>query len=112
MNLKQYGIIVDCKQCVYDSSHGQDVFEITVPVIDSHTGISRPASLRCTISPERHTVELQEWHDIDHQPVQSADKLQQRISDAFNVVASRQVCGNCNICPPEVIHFVKKNSNS
>lgn len=112
MNLKQYGIIVDCEQCVYDSSDGQGVFDITVPVIDSDTGISRPASLRCTVSPERHTIELQKWHDSNHQSVQPGDKLQQRVSDAFNVVANRQICGNCNICPSEVIRCVEKSAKS
>lgn len=111
MNLKQYGIIVDCEHCVYDCSDGQGVFDITVPVIDSENGISGPASLRCTVSPERHTVELREWHFINHQSVQSADKLQQRVTAAFNLVANRQVCGNRNICPSEVIRFVEKNSN-
>lgn len=112
MNLKQYDIIVDCKHCVYSSSDGRGVFDITVPIIDSDTGISGPARLRCIVSPERHTIELQEWHDINHQPVQSVDKLQQRVSAAFNVVANRQVCGNRNICPSEVIRFVEKNSIS
>jgi hypothetical protein len=107
MNLKQYDIIVDCKHCVYSSSDGRGVFDITVPIIDSDTGISGPARLRCIVSPERHTIELQEW-----QPVQSVDKLQQRVSAAFNVVADRQVCGNRNICPSEVIRFVEKNSIS
>ena len=111
MNLKQYGIIVDCEHCVYDSSDDQGVLRITVPIIDSDTGISSPASLRCTVSPERHSVEFWEWHDINHQSVQPVDKLQQRVSAAFNVVANRQVCGNRNICPPEVIRFVEKNSN-
>lgn len=112
MILKQYGIIVDCAQCVYDSSDGQGAFDIIVPIIDIDTGISCAASLRCTVSPERHTVELQEWHDNNHQPAQSGDKLEQRVADAFNVVADRKVCGNCNICPSEVIRLVEKNSNS
>jgi len=112
MNLKKHGIIVDCEHCKYNSSDDRGVFDITVPIIDSETGISSPAKLRCMVSPERHTVELQEWHEINRQPSRSIERLQQRISAVLNFIANRQVCGNRHICPSEVIQIAEKSSNS
>ena len=108
MSLKKHGITVDCKRCIYTSSDNRGAFDITVPIIDSETGISGPAKLRCSVSPEGHSVELLEWHDFNHY----LTHLQQRVSATLSFVAERQICGNCNICPSEVIDIVEENSIS
>jgi hypothetical protein len=112
MGLKKHGITVDCEHCKYTSSDDRGAFDITVPVIDSQTGVSGPARLRCIVSAKQHRVELLEWDDFNHQPTESIASLQQRVSATLGFVADRQVCGNLNICPAEVIRIVEKNSNS
>lgn len=109
MSLKKNGITVDCKYCIYISSDDRGAFDITVPIMDSETGISGPAKLRCNVSPKGHAVELLEWRDFNHHPTQPTESLQQRVSATLTFVAERQVCGNRNICPSEVIHIVEEN---
>lgn len=112
MGLKKHGIIVDCEHCQYTSSDDRGAFDITVPIIDSETGVSGPAKLHCTVSAKQHRVELLEWDEFDHHPAEPAEGLQQRVSATLSFVADRQVCGNRNICPAEVIRIVEKNSCS
>ena len=112
MKLKKHGIIVECEHCLCISSDDRGAFDVTVPIIDSETGISGPARLRCTVSPERHAVELLEWQDVNRHPTPSTENLQQRVSAALTFVADHQVCGNRKICPSEVILIVEKNSIS
>ena len=107
MRLNKHGITVDCKNCVCTSSNNRGAFEVTVPIIDSETGISSPAKLHCFVSTEQHAVELLEWQDINHDPAPSTDNLQQRISAALTFVADHQVCGNRKICPSDVIRIVE-----
>jgi hypothetical protein len=112
MSLKKNGVIVDCEHCTYTSSYDRGAFDITVPITDSETGISGPARLRCIVSPKRHAVELLEWHDFNRHPAQSIENLQQRVKATLYFVADRQVCGNRNICPSEVIQIVEEISIS
>lgn len=112
MSLKKHGITVDCKHCIYTSSDNRGAFNITVPIIDSETGISGPAELRCSVSSKGHAVELLEWHGVNRHLTQSIESLQQRVTATLNFVAERQVCGNLNICPSEVIQIVEENSIS
>jgi len=112
MGLKKHGITVDCEHCKYTSSDDRGGFDITVPIIDSETGVSGPARLRCIVSAKQHAVELLEWDDLDHHPDEPVKSLQQRVSATLNFVAERRVCGNRNICPSEVIRIVEKKSNS
>jgi len=112
MRLNKLGIVVDCKQCTYTSSDDRGAFDVTVPIIDSETGISGPAKLHCTISTEQHAVELLEWQGVNLDPAPSSENLQQRISAALAFVADHQVCGNRKICPSEVIELVEENSIS
>jgi hypothetical protein len=112
MGLKKHGITVECAHCKYTSSDDRGAFDITVPIIDSETGVSGPAKLRCIVSAKRHAVELLEWSDFNHHPTESIESLQQRVSATLGFVADRQVCGNRNICPAEVIRIVEKNSSS
>ncbi len=112
MGLKKHGIIVDCEHCKYTSSDDRGAFDITVPIIDSETGVSGPAKLHCIVSAKRHEVELLEWRDFDHHSAEPAEGLQQRLSATLNFVADRQVCGKRNICPAEVIQIVEKNNRS
>ncbi len=108
MGLKKHGITVECAHCQYTSSDDRGAFYITVPIIDSETGVSGPAKLRCIVSAKRHAVELLEWSDFSHHPTESVDSLQQRVLATLGFVADRQVCGNRNICPAEVIRIVEK----
>jgi hypothetical protein len=112
MGIKKHGIIVDCKHCEYTSSDDPGAFDITVPIIDSETGVSGPARLHCSVSAKRHVVELLEWHDFNHHPTESVESLRQRVSATLGFVADRQVCGNRKICPSEVVQIVEKNSSS
>ena len=106
MSLKKHGVIVDCKHCKYASTNGYGGFDITVPVSDGETGITGTAKLRCTVSNERHQVEMTDWQDVNCQPIQPSDNLQQRISETLTFVADHRICGNRNICPSEVIRIV------
>ena len=112
MSVKKHGITVDCKHCIYTSSDNRGAFDITVPIIDSETGISSPAKLRCCVSPRGHAVELLDWHGFNRHLTQSIKNLQQRISATLTFIAERKVCGNRNICPSEVIQIVEENSTS
>jgi hypothetical protein len=109
--LKKHGITVDCERCKYTSSDDRGGFDITVPIIDSETGVCGPAKLHCNVSAKQHAVELREWDDFKHQPTEAIESLKQRVSDALGFVADRQVCGNLKICPAEVIRIVEKNSH-
>ena len=108
--LKKNGVTVDCKQCVFDASAGRGVFEITVPIIDSETGNSGPARIRCRTGSGHHTVDLLEWRELDQQNTQSAAGLQQRVSAVLDFLAERRICGNRNICPSQVVEIVDESS--
>ncbi len=110
MKIKRKDITVDCEHCVYSSSDNRGNFEITVPIIDSETGISGPANLRCGVSAKGHTVELLEWRGFNGHQSQSLEDLVQRVSATLDFVAERRICGNRNICPSEVIQVVEENS--
>lgn len=110
MRIKKNGVTVDCEHCVYNSSDNRGAFDITVPIIDSETGISAPARLRCGVSAKGHVIELLEWHEFNRHLTQSLESLQQRVLATLTFVAERQVCGNRNICPSEVIQMVEENS--
>jgi len=112
MRLNKLGIIVDCKQCICTSSVDRGAFDVTVPIIDSESGISGPAKLHCTVSKEQHAVELLEWQDVNLDPVSSTENLQQRVSAALAFVADHQVCGSRKICPSEVIEIVEESNIS
>jgi len=112
MGLKKNGITVDCEHCKYTSSDDRGAFDIIVPIIDSESGVSGPAKLHCVVSAKQHAVELLEWDDFKHPPTESIENLQQRVSATLGFVADRQVCGNLNICPAEVIRIVEKSTSS
>ena len=109
MRLKKHGITIDCEHCVYCSSDREGTFEITVPIIDSETGISDPANLRCTVSPNRHTIELLEWSSLHLRPTRFIEGHQQRVLATLTFLAEHKVCGNLNICPSKVIQIVEEN---
>jgi hypothetical protein len=111
MSLKKHGVILDCEQCTCTSSDDHGGFDVTVPISDSDTDTAGPARLCCIVSPERHTVELKEWQDADYHPVQLSENLQKRVSALLTSIADKRVCGNRNICPPEVVRIVKGNSD-
>ena len=112
MSLKKHGIVVACEDCNYTSSNSRGSFDISVPMIDSETGISGPARLRCVVSTQSHAVELLEWRDTDVRCNQSTGDIQQRVTAALSFVAERKVCGKRKICPSEVIRIVEANEKS
>ena len=112
MRINKDGITVDCEHCVYNSSDDRAAFDITVPIIDSETGISGPAKLHCLVTPDRHTVELLEWNRVDPDPIQSKERLQERVSAILTFVADRKICGNRRMCPSKVIQIVEENSTT
>ena len=105
--MKKDGIILDCKHCLYTSSHARGSFDVAVPIIDSESGISGSASLRCRVSDEGHTVDLLEWRGFDQHDGRSGETLQKRVNSMLDFVAERRICGNCSICPPEIIRIVE-----
>ena len=65
LSLKKHGVIVDCKHCKYASSNGYDDFDVIVPVSDSEAVIAGTAKLHCTVTNERHQVEMTEWQNAN-----------------------------------------------
>ena len=106
MSLKKHGVIIDCKHCKCASTNGYGGFDIIVPISDGETGIVGTAKLHCTVTSERHQVEMTEWQDANRHPIQPSDNLQQRVSATLTFLADHRVCGNHNICPSEVIRIV------
>lgn len=110
--MKKNGITVDCKHCTYASSDNRGAFDITVPIIDSETGIASPAKLRCCVSSRGHSVELLEWNGFNRLLTQSKGNLQRRVSATLTFFSARKICGNRNICPSEVVQIVEENNTS
>jgi len=110
MSLKKNGLVIECESCRCISEIGDHAFEISVPMMDSHSDLAGVARLQCKISPESHTVLFKDWLDADAQDVPLSAELEQRLSGALNFVAEHKVCGNLKICPTEVNRIVKKIS--
>ena len=108
MSLKKQGIIVDCEHCIYNTNDGRSCFDITVPISDIETGTSGQAALRCTVTAERHNIQLIKWQDTDDHLIEATENLKHRISSALNYVSDHRICGNRNICPSEVIRIVEE----
>ena len=101
--------MVDCKHCKYLTDDG-DSFDVSVPINDKESGISGNATLHCTVSDTGHSVELLHWFDDDEQPIQPSENLSQRVESTLCQVADKKLCGNCHICPPQVVDIVKQNT--
>ena len=109
MSLKRHGVGIDCGRCRCASSDGCGGFDVVVPVSDSEADVAGTATLHCSVSPERHQVELGEWHDADLRPVRPSAETEQRILAALGHVAEHRVCGNRKICPAEVVRIVDEH---
>ena len=109
MILKKLGVVVDCGRCEYASSNIRGSFEVTVPLSDSATGTEGTAQLLCSISSERHEVELKEWSDSETRPVSPSSEIKQRLFAALSHVANHRICVNRKICPSEVVQIVEKH---
>ena len=107
MNSKSQGIIVDCKNCKYISGNENSCFYVAVPIKDKETGITGSAELHCTISDDHHTIELKTWQDARHHSIQVSENLSNRLAARLSSFADQRICGNCNICPSEVIRIVE-----
>jgi len=110
MNSKSHGIVIDCKHCKYISGNENGGFDVSVPIKDKDTGIAGSAELHCTISKHHHVVELNQWHDADHHSIQASENLLNRLTATLVSFADQRICGNCNICPSEVIQIVEKQN--
>ncbi len=110
MRLKKYGVVVECERCKCVSDDRQGCFEVTVPLSDIETDIEGVARLRCSVSPEHHKVELEEWIDASGRPLRPSKKMGIRVLSALSFVEERRVCGNQAICPSEVVRIVEKHS--
>lgn len=110
MNAKSHGIIIECKNCKYISDNNNGGFDVAVPIKDKETGISGSAKLHCTISHRRHSVELKDWQDADHQSIYPSENLSNRVTATLESFADQRICGNCNICPSEVIQLVEEKT--
>ena len=108
MSIKKHGVIVDCEHCMYQKQDGRGCFDITVPISDIATGTSGQATLHCTLSAERHNVELTQWQDAYNRLIQITESIQNRVASALGFVADRRICGNRNLCPSEVIRVVEE----
>jgi hypothetical protein len=107
MNSKSHGIIVDCKNCKYISDTENDCFDVTVPIKDNETGIAGSAKLHCAISGKYHSIELKTWQDANHRSIYVSENLFSRVTATLASFADQRICGNCNICPAEVIKIAK-----
>lgn len=110
MSLKKYGVFVDCERCEFASSDGRGSFEVTVPLSDIATGTEGTAKLLCSVSSERHEVELKEWNDFGTHPIRPTLEIQKRLGAALAHVASHRICGNRKICPSKIVQIVEKQS--
>lgn len=110
MRLKKYGVIVGCEKCKCIADDSQGSFEVTVPLSDIETDIEGAARLRCSVSPEHHKVELEEWIDPSGRPLKPSIKMGKRLLSALGFVEDHRVCGNQAICPSEVVRIVEKHS--
>lgn len=110
MSLKKFGVVVDCGRCEYASSNGRGCFEVTVPLSDIATGTEGTAKLLCSVSSERHEVELKEWNDSATHRIRPSSEIQQRLFAVLAHVANHRICGNRKICPSEVVQIVEKQS--
>lgn len=110
MRLKKYGVVVGCERCKCVSDDRQGCFEVTVPLSDIETDIEGVARLRCSVFPEHHKVELEEWIDPSGQPLRISKKMGKRVLSALGFVGEHRVCGNKTICPSEVVRIVQKQN--
>ncbi|MCP4492035.1 MAG: hypothetical protein GY820_32725 [Gammaproteobacteria bacterium] len=98
-------INIDCNNCKYLSSTGDGGFDIKVSVNDYETGFSGSAILSCNISDSRHRIDLKELI-ADRNSVPSSKPLLSRLSRTIDTCAATGLCGNHNICPPELLRAI------
>lgn len=110
MNSKSHNIIVDCKNCKYISDNESGGFDVAVPIKDKETGIVCSAKLHCTVSSEHHSIELKKWQDANHQQVHASENLLSRVTATLASFADQRICGNCKVCPTEVIRITEERT--
>ena len=111
MAIKKYGISVKCERCKYINADSSGGFDIDVPVCDCESGICGQARIHCSVTAGEHHVDLEEWRGVDPDSIAAPNDLQNRLSAMLDFVADHRLCGKRNLCPAEVIEFVKSRSN-
>ena len=110
MSLRKEQFTVSCEHCRCGESDGGGEFVVTVPLRDNLSGLKGKARLRCSVSPSRHNVELEQWLDDDSHPIQPSADVEERLLQVVDYVADKRVCGNRNICPPDVVRTVERQN--
>ena len=109
MVLKKNDISLGCENCVCVSEESLDAFDISVPVRDAKTGVNGTAKIHCAISSTGHHLALKEWQDENLQQIHPSDDMQLRLDELLEFVEDRKLCGNCSICPNEIVQIAKKH---
>ena len=112
MSLKKHDVIVACEQCRFRSSNSGGSFDVTVPLKDARSGIKGIARLQCTVSSDRHDLELREWLDDEQQSITPSANIEKRVLLLLDDAADHRICGNRHLCPPEVVRAVEKQNRS
>ena len=110
MSLRKKDFVVDCEHCVFGMSDGVGSFNVTVPLRDNASDIKGMARLKCSVSPDRHEVELKQWLDDGLRPIQPSASVEKRLLQMLDFVANKRICGNRHLCPPEVVRTVEQES--
>lgn len=111
MEIRHQDITVTCSQCAHTASDDEGNFDIVVPLQDVKSGVTGPARMRCTVSPERHRVDLMDWEHPNHQSSTLDRDLEQRTSALLDLIAKEKICGHRNICPQTIVAFVEKHGS-
>ena len=113
MSLKRNGLVIGCEHCVCRSEDDRGGFGIDVPISDRETGVAGIARIRCVVSPEGHTVELDNWAPGEERtPEDVVGAIRERADLVLEYVAQKRICGNRDICPSEVVRIVEAHSRS
>jgi hypothetical protein len=110
MTVHKHNVLIDCKRCVCNSSNEDLGFEVSVPVCDSKTDLCINARLFCSVSADKHQIELRDWKDDVTGVSSLSPDLEARISETITFIADHKICGNNEICPEQVVKIVDKLS--
>jgi hypothetical protein len=101
---------IECEHCQCGTRDGRGGFVVTVPLRDNVSGLKGTATLRCTVSPSRHSVELEQWLDDDSHRIQPSAAVEKRLLQVVDYVADKRICGNRHLCPPDVVQTVEQQN--
>jgi hypothetical protein len=108
MHIKKNDIEIDCEHCIYNSSHGSNDFELSVPVTDTQIDVTANATIRCRVHHGQHHLKLENWKNDDHVAPVSEEALS-RLSSVLEFIAEKRLCGNQRLCPEAIIRIIKSS---